>query len=111
MLETAYYDMDGNWDPEKHKTHPSREPSIRNKELLTADLDGDISEAHRQLVCRKVVPISPDLSPGLQLYRFHLCVTVFQLALVCIIIRLISYFPISFSFCSVNSVKLDVPFL
>ena len=110
MLETAYYDMDGNWDPEKHKTHPSREPSIRNKELLTADLDGDISEAHRQFVCRKVVPISPDLSLGLRLYRFHLCVTALQLDLVYIIIQLISDFSISPS-ALVNSVKLDVPFL
>jgi hypothetical protein len=45
--------MDGIWDPEKQETHPSRRPTIRNKELLTAGLDGDILEACDSLFIKK----------------------------------------------------------
>ena len=31
---------DGAWDPEKQETHPSRGPTIRNKGLFAAGLDG-----------------------------------------------------------------------
>jgi hypothetical protein len=45
MLGTAYHDINGTWDPEKQQPYPFRGPTIRNKELPTAGLDGDISEA------------------------------------------------------------------
>lgn len=64
LLRTAFHNMDGIWDHEKQETHPSRRPIIRNKELPAVGLDGDISEACGQLVCKEVVPISPNLSPG-----------------------------------------------
>jgi hypothetical protein len=55
-----------------------------------------------------VVLISPNLSPRQRLYRLHLGVTAFQLALVCIIILLyLTFLLLSPSL--VNSVKLDVP--
>jgi hypothetical protein len=57
---------------------------------------------------KRVVPISPNLSAGQQLYRFHLCMTAFQLTLVCIIILLYLTFLV-LSPALVNSVKLDVP--
>lgn len=36
---------DGVWDPEKRETHPSREPTIRNKGLSTVAWNGEISVA------------------------------------------------------------------
>jgi hypothetical protein len=45
--------MDGIWNPEKRETHPSRGPTIRNKELTTAGLGRDISEACGQLFVKK----------------------------------------------------------
>ena len=56
-----------------------------------------------------IVPISSNLSPGQRLYRFHLCMTAFQLALVCIIILLYLTFLLLSPSALVNSVKLDVP--
>ena len=59
--------------------------------------------------CKNVVPISPNLSLGQQLYRFYLCVTAFQLALVCTIIRLYLTLLLISPSGMANSVKLDVP--
>ena len=64
-------------------------------------------EGSSSLKKKKIVSFSPNLSPGQWLYRLYLCMTAFQLTMVCIII-LISDFPIS-PFAVVNSVKLDVP--
>jgi hypothetical protein len=60
-------------------------------------------------MCKKVVPISLNLSPGQWLCRFHLFMTAFQLALVCIIILLYLTFPFLSPSALMNSVKLDVP--
>jgi hypothetical protein len=63
----------------------------------------------RQLFVTTVVSISSNLSPGQQLYRFHLWVTAFQLALVCKVILLYLTFLLLSPSALVNSVKLDVP--
>jgi len=67
--------------------------------------DGDISVTHSiSLLKKKVVPISPKLSP-----RFHLCMTAFQLALVCIIILLYLTFLFLSPSALLASGTLDVP--
>ena len=90
------------------------------RDILPGDLPSEIRNYLQQAwivtvqkplgaLWKKLVPISPDLSPGHQLYRFHLWVTAFQLALVYIIILLYLTFLLLSPSALMNSVKLDVP--
>jgi hypothetical protein len=45
LLRIAYYDMNGVWNPKKQNIY-FRGPTIKNKELPTASLDGNIFKAH-----------------------------------------------------------------
>jgi hypothetical protein len=86
---------DGIWDPENKGHIPP----------------GDLSEIKYSTaaLCKKTdVPISPNCNPGQWLYRFHFCVIVFQLDLVCIIV-LFCLTSLFLSPVLVNSVKLDGP--